>query len=230
MKIMGLQKSTLLDYPGKVACTVFTGGCNFFCPFCHNAELISPRKEEPGLLEKDLLAFLRKRRGILDGVCISGGEPLLHTGLSGLIREMKELGYLVTLDTNGSFPERLKRLVGEGLLDYVAMDIKNSKKKYAATAGVEAFQIEPVEESARFLMEGNVPFEFRTTVVRELHSGEDIEEIGEWISGDEPYFLQSFEPSDHVPDLRLSAYGKEEMETLADILREKVPNVELRGL
>lgn len=230
MKIMGLQKSTLLDYPGKVACTVFTGGCNFFCPFCHNAELISLPEEEPGLSQSSILAFLKKRKGILDGVCISGGEPLIHGGLSELIREIKELGYLVKLDTNGSFPERLKALVGESLLDYVAMDIKNSKNKYAVTAGVESFHLAPVEESVRFLMEGNVLFEFRTTVVRELHSREDIKEIGEWISGDEPYFLQSFEPSDHVPDLRLSAYGKEEMETLADILREKVPNVELRGL
>ena len=230
MKIMGLQKSTLLDYPGKVACTVFTGGCNFLCPFCHNAELISMSEEEQGLSHSGLLAFLKKRKGVLDGVCISGGEPLIHGGLLELIGEIRELGYLVKLDTNGSFPERLKRLVGEGLLDYVAMDIKNSKNKYAVTAGVESFHLEPVEESVRFLMEGNIPFEFRTTVVRELHSGKDIKEIGEWISGDEPYFLQSFEPSDHVPDLRLSAYGKEEMETLADILREKVPNVELRGL
>lgn len=230
MKIMGMQKSTLLDYPGKIACTVFTGGCNFLCPFCHNAELICPAAEEQGVSRSSLMAFLKKRRGILDGVCISGGEPVIHSGLEELVREIKDLGYLVKLDTNGSFPQKLKEFVKEGLLDYVAMDIKNSKTKYARTAGLKYFDTEPVEESVRFLMKGSLPFEFRTTVVRQLHTKEDMSEIGEWISGDEPYFLQAFEASDRVPVSGLSAYSKEEMEELADVLREKVPNVELRGL
>lgn len=230
MKIMGLQKSTLLDYPGKVACTVFTGGCNFLCPFCHNGELIALPAEERGLLREELEAFLKKRKGILDGVCISGGEPLIHQELPDLLREIKDLGYLVKLDTNGSFPDRLRKLAGEGLLDYVAMDIKNSKRKYALTTGLEAFSIEPVEESVRFLMEGDLPFEFRTTVVRQLHTKEDMLEIGDWIGGKEPYFLQAFEPSANVPDSGLTAYDKEEMQELADVLKGKLPNVELRGL
>lgn len=230
MKIMGLQKSTLLDYPGKVACTVFTGGCNFLCPFCHNGELIAPAAEERGLPREELISFLKKRKGILDGVCITGGEPLIHRELPKLVREIKELGYLVKLDTNGSFPKRLRELAAEGLLNYVAMDIKNSKSKYAETAGVDGFPVETVEESVKFLMEGSIPFEFRTTVVRELHTEKDMIEIGEWISGDEPYFLQCFEASEHVPDSGLTAYGREEMTVFADVLREKVPNVELRGL
>lgn len=230
MKIMGLQKSTLLDYPGKVACTVFTGGCNFLCPFCHNGELIALPAEERGLPREELEAFLKKRKGILDGVCISGGEPLIHQELPDLLREIKDLGYLVKLDTNGSFPDRLRKLAGEGLLDYVAMDIKNSKRKYALTTGLEAFSIEPVEESVRFLMEGDLPFEFRTTVVRQLHTKEDMLEIGDWIGGKEPYFLQAFEPSANVPDSGLTAYDKEEMQELADVLQGKLPNVELRGL
>lgn len=230
MKIMGLQKSTLLDYPGKVACTVFTGGCNFLCPFCHNGELITLPAEERGLPREELAAFLKKRKGILDGVCISGGEPLIHQELPDLLREIKDLGYLVKLDTNGSFPDRLRKLAGEGLLDYVAMDIKNSKRKYALTTGLEAFSIEPVEESVRFLMEGKLPFEFRTTVVRQLHTKEDMLEIGDWIRGKEPYFLQAFERSSNVPDSGLTAYDKEEMQELADILKGKLPNVELRGI
>lgn len=230
MKIMGLQKSTLLDYPGKVACTVFTGGCNFFCPFCHNGELISLAGDEPGISRRELTAFLKKRRGILDGVCITGGEPLIHSELKELIREIKDMGYLVKLDTNGSFPEKLKELVREGLLDYAAMDIKNSKRKYAKTAGVESLDIKPVEESVRFLMEGKIPFEFRTTVVRELHTKEDFIEIGEWIQGEEPYFLQAFQPSEHAPVPGFTAYGTVEMKEWADLLREKVPNVELRGI
>lgn len=230
MKIMGLQKSTLLDYPGKVACTVFTGGCNFLCPFCHNGELITSGREEQGISRRELTAFLKKRKGILDGVCITGGEPLMHSELAELIREIKDLGYLVKLDTNGSFPEKLKELVSEGLLDYAAMDIKNSKRKYANTAGVESLKIKSVEESVRFLMEGTLPFEFRTTVVRELHTKEDLMEIGEWIQGEESYFLQEFQPSDYAPVPGLTAYGKDEMKELADILREKVPNVELRGI
>lgn len=230
MKIMGLQKSTLLDYPGKVACTVFTGGCNFFCPFCHNGELIALPAEERGLPREELAAFLKKRKGIPDGVCISGGEPLIHQELPDLLREIKDLGYLVKLDTNGSFPDRLRKLAGEGLLDYVAMDIKNSKRKYALTTGLEAFSIEPVEESVRFLMEGKLPFEFRTTVVRQLHTKEDMLEIGDWIRGKEPYFLQAFERSSNVPDSGLTAYDKEEMQELADILKGKLPNVELRGI
>ncbi|MBS7008923.1 anaerobic ribonucleoside-triphosphate reductase activating protein [Anaerostipes sp.] len=230
MKIMGLQKSTLLDYPRKVACTVFTGGCNFLCPFCHNAELICPSEDESGISRAQLHAFLKKRKNILDGVCISGGEPLIHSELAELIREIKELGYLVKLDTNGSFPEKLKELAGEGLLDYVAMDIKNSKYKYARTAGMEALDIRQIEESVRFLMEGSLPFEFRTTVVRQLHTKEDMLEIGAWIAGKEPYFLQTFEPSHTVPAQGFTAYEREEMAELAGLLREQLPNVELRGI
>ena len=193
--IKGLQKLTLLDFPGVISATVFLGGCNLRCPFCHNASLVLPEKFGETMSDEEFFAFLDSRKGKICGVCISGGEPTLYPHIEEFILKIKERGFLVKLDTNGTRPEVLKRLVNKGLLDYVAMDIKNSPFRYGETVGIEDFDILGVAESTAFLMEGKVDFEFRTTVVKELHTIEDIENIGKWLEGEEKFFLQTFKDS-----------------------------------
>ena len=229
MDIHGLQKMTLLDYPGRVACTVFLAGCDLRCPFCHNSGLL-----EGGLPaeldDKALLAFLRKRKGLLDGVCITGGEPLLHPGLRELLAAVKELGYPVKLDTNGTHPARLRALVEQKLVDYVAMDVKNSPERYGETVGIPGLDLSPVRESVTFLLEGRVDYEFRTTVVKEFHDTASFRAIGPWLAGAKRYFLQSFVDRDTVLQAGLHPREEEELRAFADILRPFVPAVELRGL
>lgn len=231
MLFAGLQKLTLLDYPGRTACTVFTQGCDFRCPFCQNSSLLDccHAPEQP-LLEQDILNFLQKRQGVLDGVCITGGEPLLHPEIRDFILRVRELGFDVKLDSNGSHPDFLRRLIDEGLLSMVAMDVKNCPEHYARTVGVPGFDVQPVRESAALLMEGKVPFEFRTTVVNELHCAEDFERIGAWLRGNEPYFLQCFVPSDAVLRKGLTAPSREKMTQYREILLPFLPNTSLRGL
>ena len=191
MRIHGLQKMSLVDYPGKVACTVFLGGCDFRCPYCHNAELLS--EDAPAVMDDiELLDFLKKRQGLLDGVVITGGEPLLRKDLPELLKRIRELGYPIKLDTDGNHPGKLKEVVLEGLVDYVAMDVKNSPERYGETIGIPAFNVSRVDESIHFLLEGNVDYEFRTTVVKQLHDEESFKKIGEWIKGADHYFLQKF--------------------------------------
>ncbi len=229
MKIHGLQKMTLLDYPGVVACTVFLGGCDFRCPYCHNFELLDPNY--PALMdEQELLSFLRKRQGLLDGVCITGGEPLLRQELPDLLRSIRRLGYRIKLDTNGSRPERLREILDAGLVDYVAMDIKNSPDRYGRTVGREHFDIAPVRESVRLLMGGPVDYEFRTTVVSELHDEISFRAIAEWIAGARRYFLQPFTDRETVPVAGLSAPDMGLLERYAAIVREFVPETRLRGV
>lgn len=230
MNIHGLQKVTLLDYPGKVACTVFLAGCNFRCPFCHNASLVThidPRNE---IKEEEVLNFLKKRRGVLDGVCVTGGEPLLAPQLEGFLQKIKEMGYLVKLDTNGSSAGRLKYLTELGLIDYVAMDIKNSPEKYGMTIGIDGYNTENILQSAECLMSGKIPYEFRTTVVREFHKREDFEAIGRWLRGARRYYLQTFVDSGDIIQPGLRAYTKEIMEQALEIVRKDIPNAELRGI
>ncbi|MBQ1368763.1 MAG: anaerobic ribonucleoside-triphosphate reductase activating protein, partial [Firmicutes bacterium] len=191
MKIHGLQKMTLLDFPGHVACTVFTGGCDMRCPFCHNYELVDG-SAPPIMEEEELFAFLEKRRGLLDGVAFTGGEPCLQKNLPDLMKRVKQMGYSIKLDTNGNHPDMLRRMMEEGLLDYVAMDIKNSPDKYALTAGLCQIDMGPIRESVKMLMEGLVSYEFRTTCVAQFHEEEDFVKIGEWLEGAKAYFLQSF--------------------------------------
>lgn len=229
MIIKGLQKTTLLDFPGKVACTVFTAGCNFRCPFCHNATLvISPDMSEL-IAEDEFFAFLKKRVGILDGVCITGGEPLLQRDVEEFIKKIRELGLAVKLDTNGAYPERLKAIINQGLVDYVAMDIKNSKEKYALTAGADV-NIDKISKSINILMTSGVEYEFRTTVVRELHSHDDINSIGKWIAGAQRYFLQSFIDSGELIGDGYSAHTPQDMGALLDIAKQYVPSAALRGI
>lgn len=198
MQIGGFQKLTLLDFPEKVACIVFTAGCNFRCPFCHNASLVTHIDNSAAITEEEILEYLRKRKGLLDGVCITGGEPLLHKDIEDFIVKIKQEGFAVKLDTNGSFPERLISLVEKGLVDYVAMDIKNCKEKYLETAGVDTFEIENIEKSIDFLLKGKVPYEFRTTVVDGLHTTQDIVLIAQRIKGAKKYFLQNFVDSGDI--------------------------------
>lgn len=230
MNIQGLQKVTLLDFPGRVACTVFLAGCNFRCPFCHNASLVTHVDQDRDIPEEEILSFLKKRRGVLDGVCITGGEPLLAPGLDSFIRKIKDLGYEVKLDTNGSNVERLKTLAGSGMLDYIAMDIKNAPGKYGMTIGIDGYDMSNIFKSVDYLMSGPVPFEFRTTVVREFHKREDFEEIGRWLKGAPAYYLQGFVDSGDVIRPGLRAYTKEIMEQALGIVKKYIPAAELRGV
>jgi pyruvate formate lyase activating enzyme len=229
MRINGLQKLTLLDFPGHTACTVFVGGCNFRCPFCHNAPLVLRSKEQPVIELQELLSFLKKRQGLLEGVCVTGGEPTLYDDLPQVLRQIRELGYLVKLDTNGYKPEMLKRVVREGLCDYVAMDIKSSPSRYPVVAGVPDMDVAPILESAAFLMEGHVPFEFRTTVVEELHDIADFEDIGVWLKGAPQYFVQCFKDSGDLIEQGFSSPKNEKIDEIVRILQENIPNAQARG-
>ena len=195
MLIHGFQKLTLLDYPEKVACIVFFGGCNFRCPYCHNASLVTHIDDGGAISEDEVFDYLNKRGKLLDGVCITGGEPLLRPDLRDFIVKIKSLGLSVKLDTNGTSPKKLKELVLDGLVDYVAMDIKNSKEKYALTAGIGNLSLDAVEESVAFLLGGHVDYEFRTTVTAKLHTPQDIGAIAQWIKGAKRYYLQNFTDS-----------------------------------
>lgn len=264
MIIKGLQKLTLLDYPGLIACTVFTGGCNIRCPFCHNGSLVLCDGEE-SISREEFLAFLDSRSGRLEGVCVSGGEPTLHRDLPRLLFEIKSRGFSVKLDTNGTNPELLLSLINDGLVDYVAMDIKNSPEKYHLTAGIDTSSVdcadtfpssgrlgrgedcssgtaigqteeqvgdspllEKIRKSAEILMQGRVDFEFRTTLVRELHSESDMISIGKWLSGNEKYFLQTYRDEGDLLVGGFSAYTRAETEQLLAILREFIPAAEIR--
>ena len=230
LRIVGLQKVTLLDFPGAVACTVFTGGCNFRCPFCHNAPLVSEGKSGETLAEGDVFSYLEKRRKILDGVVVSGGEPTVHKDLPELLSRIKSLGFLVKLDTNGSHPGMLRQLMEDGLVDRVAMDIKNGPKQYRQAAGVEV-DLQAVEESKRLLMEGRVDYEFRTTLVRGLHTQESVLALAKWIQGAREYYLQVYQDTGNV--LRpqgLGPFDKRQMLEFAESIKPYVPAVQVRGL
>ena len=229
MKIHGLQKMTLLDFPGRVACTVFFGGCDMRCPFCHNAELLDGTAPA-AMDDEELLAFLKKRQGLLDGVAFTGGEPLLQKNLPELAAKIRDLGYPVKLDTNGTHPDRLERMIREGLVQYVAMDIKNSPERYAETAGLPDLDLTPIQESVSLLMNGDTDYEFRTTVVAELHDDRSFEQIGRWIGGAKHYYLQKFTDRDTVPFEGLHAPTDEQMRKWAEKLRSDIPSVELRGV
>ena len=231
MNISGIQKLTLLDYPGTVACTLFTAGCNFRCPFCHNAMLVLPEQiEEAKISQDEVMSFLKKRVGMLDGVAITGGEPLLHADLPELLKEIKALGYKIKLDTNGSNPKLLRRIVEAGLVDRVAMDIKNDPEQYMLTVGCKV-DMKAIEQSKDYLLSGVIDYEFRTTVVKGIHTRESLVAAAKWISGAKEYYLQQFKDSGNLidPD-ELTAYDEKQMHELAAAVREYVPAVEVRGV
>lgn len=230
VRICGLNKTTLLDYPGHVAATVFLGGCNFRCSFCQNGDLVLKPEGQPAIEKEAVMAFLRKRKGVLTGVCITGGEPTIERGLEELIEEIKDIGYLLKLDTNGYCPEVIRKLTEKGLVDYIAMDIKNDLKKYGETVGIQRIDAGRIMDSIRWIINGKTDYEFRTTVVKELHGREDMSAIGKAIKGAKAYFLQGYQESGGVIAPGFHAYGKEEMEELAEWVRPFVPNVQLRGV
>jgi pyruvate formate lyase activating enzyme len=232
MFIAGMQKLTLLDFPGVVACTLFTAGCNFRCPWCHNAGLVLPEEASDRLLESgEVLSFLEKRKGVLDGVCVTGGEPLLHAELPDFLKRVKDLGYRVKLDTNGSFPERLEALVREKLADRVAMDIKNGPSRYAETVGLRNLDLSAVTASKDFLLSDAVDYEFRTTVVRGLHTEKSLLEAADWIQGAKQWFLQQFKDSGKlIHGEGLSAFSEDEMRRLLETVQKTNPAAQLRGI
>lgn len=229
MKICGLQKTTLLDFPGHVAATIFLGGCNFRCPFCHNSGLLGNDAEE-AMTEASLFTFLKRRTSVLEGVCITGGEPTLSDDLEDFIRRIRQMGYLIKLDTNGYKPAVLKDLAGKGLLDYIAMDIKAGRENYPRVAGIPGIQMEKIEESAAFLINGSIPYEFRTTVVKELHDSQDFLDIGRWLEGCRHYYLQNYVDSGEVLCSGFTSCTKEELLAFAEILRPYMADVSLRGI
>ncbi len=237
MLILGLNKTTLLDYPEHVAATVFTGGCNFRCPFCHNKGLVlMPEKGSSAQIssysEEEILAFLKKRAGILTGVCITGGEPTLQHDLPDFLSRIKELGLLVKLDTNGYQPDILSNLIDKKLIDYCAMDIKNSPAKYALTCGLSSLDISRIRESVSYLLSrtGSFSYEFRTTLVRELHTHEDMELMSEWLNGADAYYLQSYTDSGQVITPGFHAHSEPTLREFLDICRKHIPLAQLRGI
>ena len=232
LKIGGLQKVTLLDYPGRLAATVFTAGCSFKCPFCHNRDLVFVPEDYSFVNPDEILTYLGRRKGILDGVCISGGEPLVQPDLLPFMEKIKNMGFLVKLDTNGYEPEKLKEAVQSGLVDYVAMDLKNCKEKYAMTCGMQkaVFQMDRIEESVSYLLAGHVDYEFRTTVVRELHDKEDLLAAASWIRGAKHYYLQQFHDSGTLIQEGYHGYDARQMEELCEAVRTMIPQAEFRGV
>ena len=235
MKISGLQKLTLLDFPGRVACTVFLGGCNLRCPFCHNSQLLGGDAEE--LMDSGaLLDFLRKRQGVLDGVCITGGEPTLHADLPELLRSIRALGYAIKLDTNGTNPQLLRRLIDEGLVDYVAMDVKNGPDHYAETVGIKGFSLASIEESIRILLEDKTDYELRTTVVLPLHNEDSIAAMSAWLTAlgngkkVKRLYLQPFVDRDTVPVAGLCAPEADTLSAFVGRLQSCADYVTLRGV
>lgn len=233
MLICGLQKTTLLDFPGHVAATVFLGGCNFRCPYCHNGELVLKVREFPAIPEEEVLDFLKKRKGILEGVCITGGEPTLQGDLEDFIREIREIGYLIKLDTNGYRPEVLRSLLEKGLLDYVAMDVKAARENYSVVTGVSQIDLTKIDESISLLIsQERIDYEFRTTVVKGLHSLEEFDGIGKWLQGAKQLYLQSFRENENRldPTAKLDSFSAQELENMAEKARNYIARVEVRGV
>ena len=230
MNICGLQKLSMVDYPGKLAATVFTGGCNLRCPFCHNALLVTRLSESPRLDTGEVLRFLKSRKGLLDAVVLSGGEPLLQPDAADFLAAVKDMGYLVKLDTNGCYPKALGDILNRNLVDYVAMDIKNSKEQYAVTVGIPGFDITGVEESIRIIRQSGIDYEFRTTAVRQLHTAEDFAAIGRWLHGSKNYYIQNFVDSGNLIGSNMSGFSKEELEVFADSLTGDFEFISIRGI
>lgn len=230
MQIHGFNKLTLLDYPGHLAATIFLGGCNMRCPFCHNASLVTGLSTQPVIPKEEILSTLSKRKNVLEGVCITGGEPTLSPELPAFIEDIKAMGFRVKLDTNGTNPVLVKELVKNHLIDYIAMDIKNSRDKYALTSGNSHLNLELIDESITYLLSAPISYEFRTTIVKEHHSEEDMLSIGQWIKGANAYYLQSYKDSGDILMPGLHSHSKETLDHFATLLAPFVKNVSVRGI
>lgn len=230
MLILGLQKTSLLDYPHLVASTVFTGGCNFKCPYCHNKDLVLNPNLVPSFSVDDILNHLEKKKKILDGVCITGGEPTLQPDLKDFITKIKSLDLKVKLDTNGTNPTILSELIEDKLIDYVAMDIKAPLEKYNIVANSCTLDLGKIEESVAILKNCSIDYEFRTTIAKELLSFDDMKSIGIFLSGAKEYYLQPYLESENVINPIYSSYSKEELLQIIDIIKPYVPQVALRGI
>lgn len=230
MNICGYQKTTLLDYPGHVAATIFTGGCNFRCPFCHNSDLVVNSTMSPCISQEEIFAFLKKRKNVLSGICITGGEPTLQTNLSEFIKKVRSLGYKIKLDTNGYRPDVISSLLEDNLLDYIAMDIKAGLSNYAKVSGIPNLDTSKIKESISIIENSGIDYEFRTTVVKELHSQEDFLEISEMLSSSSPYFIQSFKDSGNILTPGLSSCDTETLNQYLAIVKNKLPFSSLRGI
>lgn len=230
MKIKGLQKLTLLDYKGYLCATVFTGGCNFTCPFCHNRNLVLFPNAVPTISEAEILHYLKERRGKLEAVCVTGGEPTLQKDLPAFLDKVKSMDYKIKLDTNGTSPSMLKLLIDNGLVDYIAMDIKNSREKYCRTAGLEDIDLTKIEQSVRYLMQRNCNYEFRTTIVRELHTSDDILAICKWIEGADAYYLQAYRENEDVIHPIFSSYSANVLEQFSAAARQYVKKCAIIGI
>lgn len=229
MEFHGLNKLTLLDFPKHLACTVFTGRCNLRCPFCHNSDLVLHPEAEPLIPDNSVVSFLEQRKGTLEGICITGGEPTLQSDLLPFLTRCKELGYLTKLDTNGTRPDVIKAALDQKLLDYIAMDIKNCPDRYAETVGLSTVRFSAFAESAELIQSSGLPYEFRTTVVKEFHTKEDLRAIGEWLSGAKCYALQAFKDSGRLIQPGLSGYQREELQAFREMLLPYFEEVLLRG-
>lgn len=230
MQIHGFNKTTLLDYPGHLASTIFLGGCNYRCPFCHNASLVLAPADQPTIPEEEVFNTLAKRKGVLEGICITGGEPTIYPGLTRFINRIKDLGLLVKLDTNGSNPAVIHDLIASHSIDYVAMDIKNSKEKYALSTGLTSFDVTRVSESVSLLLSSTIDYEFRTTVVKEHHTKEDLLSIARWIQGAKAYYLQAYKDSGDIICPGFHSYTKVELNEFRDALLPYIHNVGIRGI
>jgi len=229
MVFYGIDKFSLVDYDEKIACTLFTGGCNFKCPFCHNSSLVNLAENPNAISEEEILKYLKTRKGVIDAVVITGGEPTLHKDLLRVIKAIKDMGFLVKLDTNGTNPEMVKELVDQNLLNYVAMDIKNSKEKYASTVGLASLDMSKIQKTIDFLMENRVDYEFRTTTIDEYHSIDDFEEIGKWLKGAKKYRIQKFIDNENCIKHGLHEFKKENALIAKDIVLKYINDVELRS-
>ena len=230
MEFHGFNKTTLLDFPKHLACTAFTGRCNLRCPFCHNADLVLQPDSQPVITGEAVISFLERRKDTLEGICITGGEPTLQKDLLPFLKQCKELGYLTKLDTNGTRPDVIRAALNAKLLDYIAMDIKNSPARYAETCGLSSVRFSDFEESVDIIKNCGLPYEFRTTVVKEFHTKEDFLAIGEWLKGAECYALQAFKDSGNLIQPGLSGYTRDELTAFRELLVPYFDEVLLRGI
>lgn len=229
MILCGYEKFSMVDFDGAIACTVFTGGCNFRCPFCHNAALVVGNVKAQQIDESEVFDYLSKRKGLVDAVCVTGGEPTLQPDLCDFLAKVRDMGYATKLDTNGLRPDSLKEVLDKKLVDYVAMDVKNSPEKYAHTVGVYNVDMGKILQSMQMLKDSGIDFEFRTTVIKEFHTADDMQKIAYLVSGAPRYFIQKYNDNDGCIAHGYTPVDKADAEKYIEYFKGKVGKVELRG-